>query len=69
MENYIVTLTSPSHSMVYEPQFFTKAYKVKAKNLNEASEYVDEKLMRDFALEFKVAVSDVRILFAAKVKK
>lgn len=68
MEKYFVTLTSPSHHMMNEPYNYVKAYEVQAKNVDEAATFVDEKLMRDFALEFKVALSSVRILFASKIK-
>lgn len=68
MTDYIVALTSPSHALMFEPDNYFKVYRVTSPDLDSLSDYVDNYLMRMFALEFNVMLTNVRVLFAAKVK-
>lgn len=67
-EKYLVILTAPSLHLMNEPENYTETYIVQGSNIDDVGMYVDEKLMREFALKYKVALNDVRILAAAKVK-
>ena len=67
MNKYLVILTAPSMRFMNEKYNYSKAYVVESTE-NEISNYVDEKLMRLFALDCKVAVSQVRVLAAALIK-
>lgn len=68
MEKYLITLAAPSLGLLFEPEFYIEPYIVEANDLDELGNYVDNKLMRKFSLDFKVDLDKVRILFAAKVK-
>lgn len=68
MKKFIVTLTAPSVGLIGEGDNYFEPYIVEAPNLDELSRYVDNKLMRKFAITHRVSLSDVRILFAAVVK-
>ena len=50
-----------------DPINHTKAYVVEAED-NVIGGYVDEKLMRKFALDYKVQLSEVRILAAGLLR-
>lgn len=68
MEKYLVSLTVPSLGLMSDPPNYIKTYVVEAKNLDSLSEYIDNKLMRNFSLEFNSILANVRILFVAKIK-
>ena len=68
MKKYLITLAAPSLGLIHENENYIEPYIVSAENLDDLSFYVDNKLMRKFALDYKVALSDVRILFATALK-
>lgn len=68
MNKYLITLTAPSLGLMDQPLDYIKPYIIESDNLDNLTYYVDEKLMRQFALEFKVNLSSVKVLFAAKIK-
>lgn len=67
MNKYLIVLMAPSMHFMNEKDYYKKAYVVEA-TADKISNYVDEKLMRLFALDFKIDVSQVRILAAAQIK-
>ena len=67
MKKYLVVLTAPSMHFMSDPINHTKAYVVEAED-NTIGEYVDERLMRKFALDYKVKLSEVRILAAGLLR-
>lgn len=67
MRNYLIILTAPSMHFMEDPIVYTKPYIVKATQ-DTITNIVDEKLMRSFALEYKVPLVDVRILAASIIK-
>ena len=71
MDKYLIILTAPSFHFVNEPDDYIEPYIVsfaKGTSLDRVGEYVDEILMRKFSWQYSVALSDIRILAAAKIK-
>ena len=68
MNKYLVGLTAPSLGLMSDPPNHIKSYVVEAEDLNSLGNYIDNKLTRKFALEFSSTLSEVKILFAAKIK-
>lgn len=71
MNKYLVILAAPSLHLPNDPQNYIEPYVLNFdsdKGEVYISKYVDEILMRKFALDYSVALSDVRILAAAKIK-
>lgn len=68
MNKYLIGLTAPSLCLMNQPENYIEPYIVEANNLDELGQYVDNYLMRKFALDFKVALSNVKILFASKIR-
>lgn len=68
MNKYLVTLTAPSLGLMDQPLDYIKPYIIEADGLDSLGEYIDEKLMRKFALEFNVSLPSIKILFASGIK-
>lgn len=68
MKKYLITLSAPSLGLISESDYYIEPYIVQSDSLEDLSTFVDEKLMRKFASDYKVALSDVRIVFAAPLK-
>lgn len=71
MDKYLVILTAPSLHLMNEPSDYIEPYIVKftkGTSLERVGKYVDEILIRQFSWQYSVALSDIRILAAAKIK-
>lgn len=71
MDKYLIILTAPSLHLVNDPNDYIEPYIIsfsKGTTLDRVGEYVDEILIRKFSWQYSVALSDVRILAAAKIK-
>lgn len=67
MKKYLVILVAPSMHFMNDSDNYTCPYIVNATE-DTISEIVDERLMRKFALDYKVPLVDVRILAASIIK-
>lgn len=67
MKKYLVILMAPSMHFMNDPDNYICPYIVNATD-DTISEIVDEKLMRMFALDYKVPLVDVRVLAASIIK-
>lgn len=67
MKKYLVILTAPSMHLMNQPDNYIKPYIVKS-NEKSIGDYVDNFLMRKFALDYKVPLADVRIISASLLK-
>lgn len=66
MKKYLVILTAPSMHMMNEPYDYIKPYIIQ--DNGHLIDDINERLMRYFALEFKVPLKDVNILSMAAIK-
>lgn len=71
MEKYLIILTAPSLHLINEPPYYTEPYVLsfkKGTSLETIGNYVEEKLMRNFCMKYSIALADVRISAAARLK-
>lgn len=68
MKKQLVILTAPSLGYMNENSDYIEPFLVSFSNSDELANYINEKLIRKFALKYKVALSDVKILFTAPLK-
>lgn len=68
MKRQLVILAAPSRGYMHESNSYIEPYLVTFSDANELENYVNEKLTRKFSLKYKVALSDVQILFTAPLK-
>lgn len=64
---YLITLISPSHHMMSDPEDFMKTYSITASTTEGFIDEIDKK-KRQFSLEFSVALDKVEVILALKVK-
>ena len=67
MNKYLIMLTSDSHHLMNEPEYYFKGYIVIAESLEKANEQI-EFLQRKFSLTFKVFLNNVYHLWTCKIK-
>lgn len=71
MEKYLVILSAPSLHLINEAENYIEPYIIEFKKetpWEKIVEYVDERLMRAFSLQYSVELSKVSIYAAAKLK-
>jgi hypothetical protein len=71
MDKYLIILTAPSMHFMNEDDNYIEPYILsfkKGTSLSRVGEYVDEVLTRKFCWQYSVALADVRILAAAKLR-
>lgn len=68
MKKQLVILAAPAPGYLCERDSYIEPYIISFSDLDELALYVDEKLMRQFALKYNVSLSDVIIIFTAPLK-
>lgn len=71
MNKFLVILAAPSMHFFGQEDNYIEPYIVeftKETTMEQITQYIDEKLMRKFSLDYSVSLKDVRIVAAARVK-
>lgn len=71
MEKYLIILVAPSLHLINEASCYAEPYVLSFKKgtpIETITNYIDERLMREFCMKYSVALADVRISAAARLK-